>query len=722
MSRTLEPSWMKPMQLQDELNRRRLQNVTGAELTVGQLVVVKSLNESDAYLSAEYAVADGTWKQEWLWIVGQAIQESGTERRDKFEALTVYVLEMDTSGASPQDPVYLSATTPGGVTLTPPANLRKVGQVLEVGTKGKVGLAPHMFQGAGNVPFVLDQKWRNDFDDDWETAPAAVTVYVSNVAGDDATGDGSVGNPYATMRKAILTIPHNRSELLLAETSITLIHTGVAYDWPGQALMEGLDRIAVVGGQAGVAPTEFTTTAPDITFVDGAVTIDAALPGTLNDEYRGYWLHKEVPLFQVANWRNPDMVAHIHGSLYLGGGIHRLTLSNKDPVGEWVGELLLADPNDILVKVNMRPGVFTPGEAWTALHSNTQLRLLGLWFQNATRMELIGNEDLSVQGCYIETLEWVVKGGSARFDITYFKNSTPVPIRGCLDVAAGAEVVVGKGNTMDGTNVVVPDAGLTSGTLASLWLHDGAHVRVPGGMWLRSHAHIEVDHGTFHREGNGAFVVVQGVHQGGPGYTVPGYVNARHKDTATQDGGAYQAGELAVVGPTLGNYEYVVAAVGHDITLSDDSTLRSTLAAEVAAWVSANGGLSQCSYDPGKGTRVRANDRTTVGPHVQALAITDSESTVDWARGESQILDVSAFVGIGDPTIRMRHPRLGEIHRLWVRPTVGGSAVTLTWDAAIVWPAGAPGTLTPNTTQLYTFSYSSDLDKYYGRHALVDVT
>jgi len=451
------------------------------------------------------------------------------------------------------------------------------------------------------------------------------------------------------------------------------------------------------------------------------VVIEATLPGTLNDEYRGHWLHTELAPFQVPNWQNPDTVAHIHSSTYLGGGVHRLVLSDRQALAVWIGDLLLADPNDILVKVNMRPGVFTPGEQTTVLHSNTQLLLAGLWFQNATRMELVGNEDLVVQNCYVETLEWVVKGGGATFKRVYFKNSTPEPIRGCLDVT-GAEVVIGPGNTMDGTNVVEPDAGMTSGTLASLWLHDGSHVRVSGGLWLRSHAHIEVDHGTFHRETGGVFVLVQGVRQGGPGYTVPGYVTARRQGADTQSAGAYQSGELAVLGGlSLDNYEYVVAAIGHDISWADDSTVLARSEGS-GAWVSADGGASECSYDPGKGTRVRINKDDTVGMYESVVPQLNPGQDVDWARGEDQVLDVSGLAGAVNPLLTFRHPRLGGTHSLWANAPQGGATITVLWPVNVVWPAGVPGAMAVGTHQLYTFRYSPELGKYYGEHALVDVT
>jgi len=727
MSDVTLPRDVRPMQIDDGLNHRKLQNKTGAPLTVGQLVAVESMNVSEAFLSAQLAFADGTWRQGNLYIVGNAIQESGSERRDKFGGRTFMVMTLDTSLAVKGDPVYLSGSTPGAVTLAVPANVRQVGQVLIVGAEGKVLIAPKDYQNASNPPFVLDQKWRDEFNADWESPAGAVEIYVDNIAGSDTTGDGSVVSPYASLEKAELTVPHHRNDMAKDTVTITLVNNGPGnpYAWGGQNLVGSLDLITIRGqvetGSAALLD-QFTPGGASVSRTNGTIEIDEVLAGTLNDQYKGAWLYIGQAGF---DFTDPDNYAHVSASSYLGGGLHKLYVSDKRPAGTWTVPLTLFDSNPLLTHVNLRPGAFVPGEKSSRIYDSANLRLQNLYLQNLTQVRLQGNDPVIFDGCFAETMAWFFDGGSARLIRTYIRNSTAVPTHGSLDLANGASVEFQDGNTLDGTNVVVPNAALTTGTLASLWLHSGSHVHVSGGLWLRSHAHIVIDKGAFHRSDGGAITVVLAVQQGGPGYTIPGYVMAR-LDALKAEPGSYPAGEVGLFGPVLPNFGYVIAAVGHDIALADDGDLLSTQGAATRAWLSADGGVSKCSYDPGKGTRVRINDDAGPVGMFEIVPVSAGGTTetadVNWARGEDLQLDLDAQgAAITDTTLIFVHPRLGGTHKLWVRGRNGNGSSTLSWPANVVWAAGAPVPAPQNVYQLYVFEYLPATDKYYARHAEVNV-
>lgn len=722
MSDVIQPRDVLPMQLDDGLNHRKLQNMTGTELVVGQLVAVESLNSSGAFLSAQLGIADGTWKQEFLYLAGQGIQDSGTERRDKFRARTFMVLGMDTSLSSIGDPVYLSGTTGGAVTLTAPANIRKVGQVLEVGVAGKVVVAPQAFSGSGNVPFVLDQKWRDEFNGDFEAAGAS-NIYINNVTGSDTTGTGGPGDPYASLAKAILAIPHHRDSLNLDEITIAVIYTGTAYTWGGQCLVGSLDRIRILGEtNTSTNLGQFTPAGVDVSLVNNTVQIsNVALAGTLTDQYKGAWLYIGQAGYDFSD---PANYAHVNASTYAGGGLHTLFLSDDSPL-PWSVPLTLFDVNSLLVKVNLRTGTFTPGDKATHIYDSADLILQSLFVQNMTQLHLQGNNSLTFDGCAANTMGWFLDGGSVRLRKTYIQNSTATPDHGCLDLTNGATLDILEGNTMDGSNVVLPNMTLTTGTLASLWLHQGSQVHVTGGLWLRSHAHIRVDRGTFSRDSVGHITTVTSVQQGGPGYTAPGYITALGTK-APHRAGNYPAGEVALYGPTLTNYDYLIAAAGHDMTVVDSGDLVTSRTPALVPWVSADGGVSPCSYDPGKGTRLRINDPLLTGMRTELPKATVDpevdEAVIDWARGEDQLLDLDAQAATKSTTLGFRHPRLGGTTKLWVRSHSAVGLTHITWPAKVTWSAGTPPGLASTTYSLYAFEYLPLLDTYYGRHVEVDVT
>jgi hypothetical protein len=471
------------MLLSDELNQRVLQNQTGAPLSVGQVVAVESMNDSEAYMAVQLGVADGTWRQELLFVVGQAIQESDTERRDKFRSRTLLVVEFDTSLAAIGDPVYLSGTTPGAVTLTPPANVRKVGQVLTVGVTGKVVIAPQLFQGFGTAPFTLDQKWRDEFDADWEAAVAGTrTVFVDNVAGSDTTGDGqTVGTAYATIDKAILDIPHHRNGLQKDEVFIRLVHNGSGnpYAWGGQALVGSLDDVTIQGSLDTSATSQiatFTTTFLDVAFLDGNVIITtAALPGTTNDLYKGQWIAVDGYDFD-----NTTDYAHINRSTYDGGsGTHTLYLSDRQLAPTWEGDLTIFNPELLLTKVNLRPGVFAPGDEATRIYDSSGFKMKHLYMQNLTDLTFSGNSPVRLEGCHALTLAWYMNETEVELERVYLRNYTDVPDHGCMDLTS-TTLIVKTGCTMDGTDVLPPDAGFTTGTIASVWMRKGSHASRAG--------------------------------------------------------------------------------------------------------------------------------------------------------------------------------------------------------------------------------------------------
>lgn len=728
MSQSVEPRWVKPMLLSDELNQRVLQNQTGAPLSVGQVVAVESMNDSEAYMAVQLGVADGTWRQELLFVVGQAIQESDTERRDKFRCRTLLVVEFDTSLAAIGDPVYLSGTTPGAVTLTPPANVRKVGQVLTVGVTGKVVIAPQLFQGFGTVPFTLDQKWRDEFNADWEAAVVGPrTVFVDNVAGSDTTGDGqTVGTAYATIDKAILDVPHHRNGLQKDEVFIRLVHNGSGnpYAWGGQALVGSLDDVTIQGSLDTSATSQiatFTTTFLDVAFLDGNVIITtAALPGTTNDLYKGQWIAVDGYDFD-----NTTDYAHINRSEYDGGsGTHTLYLSDRQLAPTWEGDLTIFNPELLLTKVNLRPGVFAPGDEATRIYDSSGFKMKHLYMQNLTKLTFSGNSPVLLEGCHALTMAWYMNETEVELERVYLRNYTDVPDHGCMDLTS-TTLIVKTGCTMDGTDVLPPDAGFTTGTIASVWMRKGSHVHVEGGLWLRSHAHIICEKGTFHRKSGGYICIVVGMQQGGPGYTVPGLITTRPKlDTNEKVAGRHPGGEVELRGPQVTNIEFVLVAAGHDISISDVSDITTQRSGVDAIWVSADSGGTQCSYDPGSGSRARINDPGTNGMFRVVVPSSGSESfnLIDWARGEDQIIDLSAQAAQdGEVNISFRHPRLGGTHKLWMKGRPAGVA-SLIWASDITFSAGAPVSVNPAVYQLFVFEYLPDTATYYARHVEVDIT
>ena len=128
--------------LEDNLNRRKLQNGAGAPIAVHEIVAIDTLSEAEAHLNAKKAIADGTHLQTGLLYIAKqkAVDAAATDRGnrgDKFWAVRTAVVPLDTSSASRGDPVYLSDSVAGGITLTAPTNTllrRQVGQVLVVGT------------------------------------------------------------------------------------------------------------------------------------------------------------------------------------------------------------------------------------------------------------------------------------------------------------------------------------------------------------------------------------------------------------------------------------------------------------------------------------------------------------------------------------------------------------------------------------------------------------
>ena len=182
-------------------------------------------------------------------------------------------LLVDTTGRSQWDPVYLSGSTAGAYSYTPGPNAIQIGVVLEVGdaTKGVLLLCPDYFNrsaGGGTSPstplavkedattveadattLVFDgagfnlsstgtgevtitvvgggggsadlSGYRPERDTTWELANAAdPTVYVNADTGSDSTGDGSSGNPYASISRAIIDVPINRERA--ATTRVTI--------------------------------------------------------------------------------------------------------------------------------------------------------------------------------------------------------------------------------------------------------------------------------------------------------------------------------------------------------------------------------------------------------------------------------------------------------------------------------------------------------------------
>jgi len=108
-----------------------------------------------------------------------------------------------------------------------------------------------------------------------------IDVYVDNDTGSDTTGDGSVGSPYASIRRALLDTPPLTRAGLLA--TIHLANTGTAYDYPyGFA---ALRYVLIVGDTS----TEETRNITSVTFQSNdrgsAVIIDGA--ALTDDEWAG---------------------------------------------------------------------------------------------------------------------------------------------------------------------------------------------------------------------------------------------------------------------------------------------------------------------------------------------------------------------------------------------------------------------------------------------------
>jgi hypothetical protein len=132
--------------LQDNLNRRKLQNGSGAAIAANEIVAIDTLSNAEAHLNVKKALADGTHLQTGLLYIAtqKAPTYASTDRGnkgDKFWGVRTAVIAMDTSAGTRGDPVYLSTAVAGGVTLTKPADLlvRQVGQVLVAATVANGG-------------------------------------------------------------------------------------------------------------------------------------------------------------------------------------------------------------------------------------------------------------------------------------------------------------------------------------------------------------------------------------------------------------------------------------------------------------------------------------------------------------------------------------------------------------------------------------------------------
>jgi hypothetical protein len=138
-----EPRHVRPQRLVDYLGTRRVFNDSGTKIDSGMVVRVVGINTAEAYFLVAAALADNS--EEGPLYTAEEDIEAGLSGRVRKQA----VLTLDTSAGSQQDPVYLSASVAGSITLT--LTGEQVGWVGTVSATGACLIDPASNAGAGGA-------------------------------------------------------------------------------------------------------------------------------------------------------------------------------------------------------------------------------------------------------------------------------------------------------------------------------------------------------------------------------------------------------------------------------------------------------------------------------------------------------------------------------------------------------------------------------------------
>jgi hypothetical protein len=193
------------------------------------------------------------------------------------------------------------------------------------------GMAVHVLEVGGVFHLrggTTNTYWEGPYH--WETS-ADMEIYVNGGTGNDATGTGAVGAPYATITRAYKDVPY-----VLRHAVQIHIATGTYTDWPDLVdnKIEG-DGQLVFDGMDGLSDDEGTLTSGTTTVVasawSGYIAYEATVqvtgsPGWSANEHRG----KFIKVLTGAN----------------AGGIAAITGNTADTLSVFAGNATLPDTGD----------------------------------------------------------------------------------------------------------------------------------------------------------------------------------------------------------------------------------------------------------------------------------------------------------------------------------------------------------------------------------------
>jgi len=161
MARFLSARDLKPDVASGQLSKRQVRNDSGVDIAEGEVVVVTGVYQS-LYLAVEKADADSTTTLEGTLFIADMPIKNGT-----FGTAVAWKLltGVNTSGASLNDPVYVSSTA-GGWSLSGGGTSRRIGSVVTVdASDGVVLLAPgDEVPSEGHVKAVIEADASLDLD------------------------------------------------------------------------------------------------------------------------------------------------------------------------------------------------------------------------------------------------------------------------------------------------------------------------------------------------------------------------------------------------------------------------------------------------------------------------------------------------------------------------------------------------------------------------------
>ena len=672
MSNQFSTRRIKPMRTKDDLNKRELLNTSGATIAKHSMLRIVSTKHDGAYHECAKAIADGTQPTTALLFGWHDVDDQVL-----VIASESYLFTMDTSTGALGDPVYLSDTTAGALTLS--VTSEQVGWVQYIGN-ATAGLVWISIEARGSGVGATLNGYRPDVDLAWESTIISGDgdVHVDGTAGSDSTGDGTPAKPYLTIGTAILDIPHNRSAAAHRNVTVKLDAAGSLYDIP--ANLEAVSLITIEGtlptaAQSGTVSSDFGNRAT----VEESIIIKTSIAFVGIDDYKGYlikylsgkygWVSKSV---DVGGFVQLTATQNVNGAtgydtintgdafdLYSPDDMSVVRSTDVDSGGTNFSQM-----DEFTISLCKLSSVSTEGKL---VFYQSRATLQDCHVGPDIERLYVSNGELTLDNCYVET-----EGALQEFGM----------------VGAGSQSVlrVKGGTVFEGTTA-------TSTNNWPIAASDGARVLFAGparfrncrGISLVNGAEIDYDGGY-----NANVTLLWGDHQAGQplveatlldsGVPVRGTIPDCHGDTL--DVGSITVYAKAPAQLWMGQGSSILVtgkSGGYNFTLTDG-----------ADYTSGN------SYDDSfiRMNRVRAftTQGETWAPFVYAPTGGTQNIALDWSNGPSQVVDLSDASN-NAATMTWLFPSNGELGDWATLELIHATGVSHVWHAAFVWASGSAPTL-----------------------------